>query len=684
MKSLVIVESPTKARTLAPILGPEYVVRASMGHVRDLPDKVLGVDVDDNFTPTYHLLRQKSKTLKSLRAALVGVDTIYLATDPDREGEAIAWHLIEALKLRKATTRRVTFHEITPHAIRAAFAKPQPHLDQDLVDAQQARRILDRLVGYKVSPLLWKTTRGRSAGRVQSVALRLVVDREREIRSFEPEEYWTLQADLAKQQDHTQHFLATLIQVGQQKVGLHHPVQMKSHEDAEKVMRALDRARYRVVGVKTERKTRKPFPPFTTSTMQQSASARISMSPTETMKVAQELYEGMDIGEGKPTGLITYMRTDSIAVSAEAQAQARKVIEELLGKQHVPAQPTVYKSKIKNAQEAHEAIRPTDSFRTPAKIKDYLSARQYALYDLIWRRFIASQMSAAAYDVTTVDVAGMPDLSSVELKALIPALNASADSTPAFLFRAIGRVLVFDGFLRVWQEAEETNEGEEPQRLPVVANGEKLDLLQLHPVQHFTQPPPRYTEAALIKALEERGIGRPSTYAPIMAVLKARTYVELEKRLLVPTLLGETTCDALVAGFPDMMAYDFTAQVEEWLDDISRGETGWIKVLHDFYTPFELALRDAVGKMRQTLTPDVITQLNAQSAQSRAAGAPRARRARTHKAKAKSVDATPSGNAVACPVCGSPMAQRTGPRGAFYGCTRYPSCKGTRSMPSTP
>jgi DNA topoisomerase-1 len=692
-KTLVIVESPTKARTLTPILGSAYTVRASMGHVRDLPEDELGVDVEHNFAPTYHILRQKSKTIKSLREALEDASAVYLATDPDREGEAIAWHLLQTLKLKGKPVQRVTFHEITPGAIKNAFAHPRQGLDLHLVDAQQARRVLDRLVGYQVSPLLWKTTHGKSAGRVQSVALRLVVDREREIRNFVPREYWSIHADLAKQIDHAQHFLARLVQVGNKKVGLDQPIELKSQAEAEQVIGALEGAAYRVKSVKREQKARRPWPPFTTSTLQQSASARLGMSPAEAMKIAQELYEGIDIGEGKPVGLITYMRTDSTAISPDAQQKTREMITQTLGAKYLPSGAPTYKTKVKNAQEAHEAIRPTDVMRYPNTIKQYLGDRQFKLYDLIWRRFVASQMAAALYEVTTVDVAA-----TVSKPVIHVPLLASLGETPVFLFRAIGRELKFDGFLRVWQEAEEQADDEdEPQKLPELANEELLDLLKLIPRQHFTQPPARYTEASLIKAMEDRGIGRPSTYAAIMATLKAREYVALEKRKLTPTPLGEVTCDALIAAFPEMMDYNFTAQVEDWLDDISRGEAPWVKVLRDFYTPFALSLASAEGKMRAFPAPARTTRAatgdTAEEAGSGESGFTRrgkgkgrtgtkrgAGRARTASKRARKAPATQTD--IACPRCGAPMVQRTGPRGAFLGCSRYPTCKGTRDLPA--
>lgn len=654
MSKLVIVESPAKAKTIAGVLGAGYVVRASLGHVRDLPDKELGIDLDHNFKPTYHILRAKAKTLKQLREALANADELYLATDPDREGEAIAWHLLQALK-PKVRTRRVTFHAITPADIQAAFAQPRA-IDMQLVDAQQARRVLDRLVGYQVSPLLWKSTGGKSAGRVQSVALRLVVEREREIRAFVPQEYWSIHADLAKPADHTQHFLARLIQVGAQKVGLDQAIHLKTKADAEQIIADLKGAIYRVRDVKTDRKTRKPWPPFTTSTLQQSASARLHLSPADTMKIAQELYEGVDIGEGKPVGLITYMRTDSTAISPEAQAAARQMIMDTLGEKYLPATAPQYATKVKNAQEAHEAIRPTDVRRYPKHLQTHLSPRQFQVYDLIWRRFVASQMAAAVYDVTSVNVA------------------ATVEGKPPYLFRAVGRDLVFEGFLRVWQEEDKSDDEDEPQALPPLSANELLDLLALIPKQHFTQPPGRYTESALVKALEERGIGRPSTYAAIIKTLKDRAYVVLEKRVLSPTPLGESTCDALIAAFPDVMDYAFTAQVEDWLDDVSRGERDWVKALGEFYTPFALALQSASAKMLPF--KGETTDRAAGNFQKRASS----RRGSRSKSSAPKAKADLDPNAPVCPKCNSPMVKRKGPRGEFWGCSTFPKCKGTRPL----
>ncbi len=623
------------------MLGAGYTVRASMGHVRDLPTDALGIDLQHHFKPTYHLLRHKSRTLRALRAALAQADEVYLATDPDREGEAIAWHLLQVLKPKAKRVQRVTFHEITPAAIQAAFAHPTD-LNMNLVNAQQARRILDRLVGYQVSPLLWRTVGGKSAGRVQSVALRLVVERERDIRHFVPQEYWTIHADLAKPADHRQHFMARLVQIGSKKVGLNQALQLKTQQEALQVITDLQGAAYHVQTVKREQKKRHPWPPFTTSTLQQAASARFKLPPAETMKIAQELYEGIVVGEGKPVGLITYMRTDSTAVAPEVQAAARELIEQKWGRAYVPVTPPSYSTKVKNAQEAHEAIRPTQVMREPQTLRACLSERQYQVYDLIWRRFVASQMAPAVYDVVTVEV-----------EAIADRRQEQAEGT-RYTFRAIGRTLLFDGFLQVWQESEARPgpEDDEPQTLPALVPGEPLDLLKLIPRQHFTEPPPRYTEATLIKALEERGIGRPSTYATILATLQGREYVVLEARCLHPTPLGETTCDALIAAFPDLMDYDFTAQMEDRLDEIARGERDWVATLHEFYGPFSVALQEAPGKMQ---------------ARPASPGGPGSTR---HRGE---VTVGP-----VCPQCGAPMVERTGRYGRFWGCSRYPACAGTR------
>lgn len=680
-----------------------------MGHVRDLPADKLGVDIQNDFAPAYVVLRQKGRTIRALRDALRDTDRVVLATDPDREGEAIAWHLLQILKPGGKSVQRVTFHAITPEAIHDAFLHPRPGLDMNLVYAQQARRVLDRLVGYQVSPLLWKTRRGQSAGRVQSVALRLVVDREREIRSFTPREYWSLIADLAKPVDLTQHFLARLVQVGNKRVGLDQPIELKSRADADLLVAVLKNAEYRVKSVQQEQKARKPWPPFTTSTLQQSASARLGMSPADTMKLAQQLYEGIDAGAGQLVGLITYMRTDSTAIAPEAQQQARQMVTQTLGERYLPATAPTYRTRIKNAQEAHEAIRPTDVFRYPNNVKEHLSDRQYRLYDLIWRRFVASQMAPALYDVTTITVTATLRESFVHIPFLAV---AESGSQPDFLFRAVGRELKFDGFLRVWQEAEEHSDDEDaPQKIPSLQVAELLALLELTAQQHFTQPPARYTEATLVKALEERGIGRPSTYASIVQTLQERAYVLLEARHLVPTPSGETTCDALVTAFPGMMDYRFTEQVEDWLDDVSRGEITWVKALRDFYVPFAQALELAEARMRAVPFSSSATNSSEKDASTcvddlggdasrlggvetakrrtgwrrtklRSQGGKGSRKGRSPIASRRVAKPAASFKDVVCPLCGAPMVERSGPHGTFLGCSRFPKCKGTRNQPS--
>ncbi|HIC93409.1 MAG TPA: type I DNA topoisomerase, partial [Anaerolineae bacterium] len=480
---LVIVESPAKARTVGRFLGKGYTVKASIGHVRDLLRSRLAVDIANDFKPTYRIIQEKREVVKELQEAVKRAEEVYLATDPDREGEAIAWHLMEAAKIDQGRARRVVFHEITRQAIEEAFAHPRG-IDMRLVNAQQARRILDRLVGYTISPLLWRKVKNRlSAGRVQSVALRLVVEREREIQSFVPQEYWTIEAELAKREEERRSFIAKLHRIHGQKVDL------KSEEEARKIVEELERATYVVAKVKRREKRRHPPPPFITSTMQRAASNQLHFGARRTMVVAQQLYEGIELGEEGTVGLITYMRTDSVNVAASAQEEARAYIAEKHGQDYVPPKPRQYKTKVKGAQEAHEAIRPTSVWREPWAIKKYLTRDQYLLYDLIWRRFVASQMASAIFDTTSVDIAAGPD----------------------YLFRATGSVVKFPGFLTVYRGAEEKE-----RVLPPLSEGEVLDLVRLIPEQHFTQPPPRYTEASLIKALEEYGIGRPSTYAPII------------------------------------------------------------------------------------------------------------------------------------------------------------------------
>lgn len=609
---LVIVESPAKARTMRRFLGQGFEVKASVGHVRDLLKSRLSVDVENDFAPTYRVPKEKREVVKELQEAAQGAAEVYLATDPDREGEAIAWHLIEAARI-EVPVHRVAFHEITKRAVAEAFSHPRG-IDMRLVEAQQARRILDRLVGYKIGPLLWRKVRGRlSAGRVQSVALRLVVEREREIEAFVPQEFWSIEAELAKEKTRGQEprdsFRAKLERVRGEKVRL------ESQAEVQLILKELEGAPYIVERVKREEKQRRPPPPFITSTLQQDAFRRLRFSTRRTMRVAQQLYEGVSLGTRGSVGLITYMRTDSVRVAAAAQGAARSYIRERFGPAFVPPYMPRYKTRAKRAQEAHEAIRPTSVRREPEAIKGFLTRDQYRLYDLIWKRFLASQMAPALFDVTTVDV----------------------KAGESYLFRASRSVLRFPGFLTVY---EIQREEEEP--LPELTEGEPLDCLRLIPEQHFTKPPPRYSEATLVRALEEYGIGRPSTYAPIISTIQARGYVERVDRRLQPTELGTLVCDLLIKHFPDIMDVGFTAQMEEELDLIASGEKGRVPVLREFYQPFERALERAEEEMEKVEIAD-----------------------------------EPTGEL--CEECGSPMVFKFGRYGKFIACSNYPECKNTKS-----
>ena len=680
---LIIVESPTKAKALRGFLGRGYRVLASMGHVRDLPPKQLGVDVEHNFRPTYHQRKGARKTIAQLREGAQNAVTIILATDPDREGEAIAWHVIETIKaaLKGKPLRRVTFHEITPQAVQAALADPGK-LDMDMVNAQQARRVLDRLVGYQISPVLWKAIRGRkglSAGRVQTVALRLVVERDREIKAFVPQEYWTLDAELSKVNDEEHRFRARLFRIGKDKPDL------KTEADAMAVVEALEGADWRVLKVKKQRKTRHPYPPYTTSTLQQDAANRLGWPAAKTMKIAQELYEGVTLPDEGTVGLITYMRTDSTHVAESAQQEAREVIVRFWSTEYLPEKPPTYKTKAKVAQEAHEAIRPTSSQRTPRAIREHLTPDQAKLYELIWRRFIASQMKPAVYNVTTVDVATSRD--GVDLP---------------YIFRASGRELLFEGFLKVYEVQDkkpEDEEGAADQVLPPLSDGEPLVLHGLYPEQHFTKPPPHFTEASLIKELEKQGIGRPSTYASIVRTILQREYVERQKKSLLATDLGYVVCDFLVAQFPDLFAVGFTARMEDDLDSIARGERGWIETLRAFYAPFSAAVSQA-QETAQTQT------ISAPAGESKRKAGGRARGKTTGTATPTGETCPECGGTVllrqskygrfracanfpkckwrapvvvgTCPKCGGNLVERKGKRGVFWGCTNYPTCTHTQ------
>jgi len=666
---LVIVESPTKAKALRGFLGRGYRVLASMGHIRDLPPKQLGVDVEHNFRPTYHQRKGARKVIKRLREAAAEASSITLATDPDREGEAIAWHVAQTLRkeLKDKPVMRATFHEITPQAVQAALSAPG-QLDVDLVNAQQARRVLDRLVGYQVSPVLWKAIKSRkglSAGRVQTVALRLVVERDREIEAFVPQEYWTLEAELSKVDDE-RHFRARLVRVGP---GYKDKPDLKTEADAHAVIEALEGADYRVLKVKRQRRSRRPYPPYTTSTLQQDAANRLGWGADKTMRVAQQLYEGVDLPDEGTVGLITYMRTDSTHVAEAAQQEAREVIARFWGQEYLPERPPHYKTRAKVAQEAHEAIRPTSSQRTSRDMREHLTPEQAKLYELIWRRFIASQMKPAVYNVTTVDVACARD----------------GQDLP-YLFRATGRELIFEGFLKAYA-AEAQKPGEEEgaadQVLPPLSDGEPLVLHGLFPEQHFTKPPPHFTEASLVKELEKLGIGRPSTYAGIIRTLVQREYVTRERKSLLATELGFVVCDFLVEQFPDLFAVGFTAQMEEDLDRIARGERAWVEVVGKFYGPFSTAVTHAQGAaLSQTVTvpgerkseavPTGETCPECGGAVVVREGKYGRFRACANFPKCKWSAPLVVGQ---CPECGSDLVERKGKRGVFWGCSRYPECR---------
>jgi DNA topoisomerase I len=621
-KSLVIVESPAKARTLSRILGNDYELKASMGHVRDLPKSQLGVEVENDFSPKYVIPREKNKLVKELKDAAKGASTIYLATDPDREGEAISWHLAEITRSDSKRFRRVVFHEITEEAIQQAFKHPRD-IDMALVNAQQARRVLDRLVGYKISPLLWrKVRRGTSAGRVQSVALRIIVDREREIEKFVSVEYWSIKAELTKKPSgDTPAFSALLIgHLNGSKIELH------NSEDTESLKGKLEKAAYSVLKVKARTVNRQPPPPFITSTMQQEAWRKLRFTAEQTMAIAQQLYEGLNLGDEGSVGLITYMRTDSTHVARPALAETREFVAEKYGKEYVPEHARTFSTTVKGAQEAHEAIRPTRIHREPAQVKQYLNTNQFRLYDLVWKRMVASQMSAAVFDNVTVDI---------EAKCAEPRAN--------YLFRTNSSVNKFQGYLLVYTEGKDTEEEENDSRLPPLADGNPLDLKKLDAEQHFTQPPPRYTEATLIKTLEQFGIGRPSTYAPTISTLRDREYVIKFDGSLKPTELGMIINDLLTQYFPDIVDIQFTARMENELDEIAEQKREWVGAVQEFYAPFQVSLEKATSEMEKVKIPDEVVE-------------------------------------EVCPKCGKPMVVKTGRFGKFIACSGYPECKYTKSF----
>ncbi|HKA22521.1 MAG TPA: type I DNA topoisomerase [Blastocatellia bacterium] len=632
-KALVVVESPSKAKTINKYLGTGYKVVASVGHIKDLPKKGIGIDFDNNFEPTYEVIPGKEKVIKELKAAAKTAETIYVATDPDREGEAIGWHIKEELEGRgknRKTVRRVMFNEITKSAIQDSFKNPLD-IDENLVNAQQARRLLDRIVGYQVSPLLWdKVRRGLSAGRVQSVALRLVVEREREIQAFIKTEYWTILANLSAQLPPS--FDSRLLRIDDKSIKTSDfgedlktsEIHIREVQQAKELLDDIRKQQFIVSSVTTKEKKRNPVPPFITSKLQQEASRKLRFPVKKAMQLAQRLYEGIEIGEEGLVGLITYMRTDSTRVADSALAEVRELIGTQFGPDYLPEKAVVYRSK-KGAQDAHEAIRPTSALRTPDSLAGFLSKDELALYKLIWQRFVASQMMPALVDQTTIDI------------------NAGQ----RYLFRATGSVIKFNGFLAVYEEGKDEKDEEDDEqsrKLPPVGEGERLTLNDLKDEQHFTEPPPRYTEATLVKALEEKGIGRPSTYAAIMTVIQDRDYAQRKEGRFYPTELGMIVNDLLVESFDDLFNVTYTAHMEEELDEIEDGKMGWTDALAEFYEKFTKDLEVAKLHMRDVKRQEIVTDEK-------------------------------------CENCGSPMAKKFGRYGEFLACTNYPECKTTRDIP---
>ncbi len=617
---LVIVESPAKAKTVGRFLGKGYTVRASVGHVRDLLRSELSVDVENNFTPKYRVPNEKRVVVKELKALAKEAEQVFLATDPDREGEAIAWHLMEAAQIEPKISQRVVFHEITEGAINEAFSNPR-EINMDLVDAQQARRVLDRLVGYSISPVLWEKVRSRlSAGRVQSVALRLIVEREREIEAFNPVEYWSIEAELSPENKKTS-YLTKLAKIDDKDP------ELGDKEITEVYLKDLDGATFTITKIKRSERRRKPMAPFITSTLQQEASRRLGYTARRTMMIAQQLYEGIDLGEGT-VGLITYMRTDSTNIAEVAVNEVRDFIKGTYGQSYLPETAHVYKTRAVSAQEAHEAIRPTSVLRQPEKIKNALSPEQFKLYQLVWQRFVASQMESAIYDTLSVEV-------------------MAGGKQHQYLFRASGSTIKFPGFLIVYEESlDEDQKSQEPENTKIPAGleeGQKQKLIRLIPEQHFTQPPPRYSEASLVQVLEEYGIGRPSTYAPILSTIQQRGYVTREAKRLFPTETGILVNDLVVNHFPDIVDMKFTANMESELDEVAGGKTDWHKVISEFYTKFEPTVKKAQAEIPVTKSePEKIGRV--------------------------------------CPDCGHDLVIRWGRYGKFISCSNFPVCRHTEAL----
>ncbi len=655
---LVIVKSPAKARTVGRFLGKGYVVKASVGHVRDLLRSQLSVDVEHDFVPKYRVPNEKKQVVKELKGLVQKSEEIYLATDPDREGEAIAWHLMQAADIQPENSYRVVFHEITEPAINEAFAHSR-EIDMNLVDAQQARRVLDRLVGYNLSPLLWRKVRGRlSAGRVQSVALRLIVEREREIDAFTPVEYWSLEAELAPQGSKDT-YRARLVKVDGEDP------QLTAEEVVQPILQDLEGATYAISKLKRGERRRNPSAPYTTSTLQQEASRKLGYTARRTMALAQQLYEGIDVGQGGTVGLITYMRTNSTNISEIAQEEARQFISQRYGPAFMPEQPPKYKTKARGAQEAHEAIRPTSVLRQPDTIKEFLNRDQFRLYQLIWKRFVASQMSAAVFDTLSVEVTAVTELHR-------------------YLLRASGSTVRFQGFLVVYEEArdEDVNTEEEETRIPAgLEEGQSQRLVKLYPEQHFTQPPPRFTEATLVRTLEENGIGRPSTYAPILAVLQQRNYVVREGTRLTPTETGFLVNDLLIEHFSNVVDVGFTARMEEDLDRVASGELEWVEVIREFYGPFIQELEEADKNIEiQNMGPEPIGRICPECEHELVIRWGRYGKfiSCSNFPNCRYTEAWLEKIGVACPKDGGDLVERKTRKGrVFYGCGNYPNCEFT-------
>lgn len=609
-QKLVIVESPAKAKTIGKYLGKNYLVEASMGHVRDLPKSQLGVDIDNNYTPKYITIRGKGELLEKIKKEAKKCDEVYLATDPDREGEAISWHLLNALKMDETKKCRIEFHEITKNAIKNAIKEPRK-INIDLVNAQQARRVLDRLVGYEISPILWKKVKwGLSAGRVQSVALKMISDREREIEKFIPKEYWTIECNLHKEKNKSS-FVVKLSSKGNKKI------EINNNDESKSIIEEIEKGQFVVKNVKRSQKTKNPLPPFTTSTLQQDAYKKINFSTKRTMSIAQQLYEGVDVKGYGTIGLITYMRTDSVRISKEAQEAAGKFLTEKYGENYIPKVPREFKGK-KNAQDAHEAIRPTNVEITPEAAKNSLTDEQYKLYSLVWKRFMASQMSSCILNVTSVEI-----------------VNGE------YIFKASGSSVDFDGFMKVYEYS--TDEEKEGINLPQLEVGETLVKKSIEGKQHFTQPPARFSEASLVKTLEENGIGRPSTYAPIISTLLERKYIEREKKTLKTTELGFIVNDIMSDYFKPIVDMEFTAEMENKLDSVEDGKADWTSIVDEFFSPLKVLIDKAEKEVAKVTIEDKVTD-------------------------------------VICEKCGRNMVIKHGRFGDFLACPGYPDCKNTKPI----